>query len=386
MTPRQRAMTAMRHGVPDRVPVSPGIGPWYATRILGLSMWDVTLGEPNVLVDVMLEMNRRYGYDDWCWWADPGLEGGRRDGPPVVWREEVLQRDEKLVLKRFSVETDYGPLERVILYPKLDPEWEIEKPIKDIDADWPKLRALLGEEWSWKAELPTWCARIGEQGIMPLFVDLPIDWWFKRRHGGVEQLIFDLLDRRELMHHIFAFYQDYAMVYLDAALQAGPDEIAIDGSCSSISMISPALYREYNLPFLQEVAQRCKAAGVISHQHNCGKSLAIVKMVHAETDLDVQEPLEPPPGGDVDLSEAKRRFGDKLCLRGNVNTFETLLRGTPAEVEAAARHCIEAAAAGGGFWLASGDQVGRDTPEENIWAMIEAARKYGQYTAEGRLR
>lgn len=379
MTPKQRIMTVMRHGIPDRVPVFPGTGPWYASRIFGLSMWDVALsGDGNIVPQLMLALNERYGYDDW-FWAAPGLEGGRRDGLAPAWQEEVVRRDEKEVVKRFWVDTDCGLLERVVAYPRHDPSWEIEKPIKDIDRDWPRVRVLLGEDWAWKPAASTWRERLGERGICPIWINLPVDWWYSWRHGTVQQLIYDLVDRRETMHEIFRYYWDYAMVYLDAALAARPDEIAIQGSSSSLSVISPALYREYDLPFVKEVTRRCKQAGIVSHQHNCGRSRAIVDMNYAETDLDVQEPLERWPGGDVDLAEVKRLYGHKLCLKGNINTFDTLLRGTPAEVEAEARACIEAAAAGGGFWLSTGDQVGRDTPEENILAMIEAARKYGRY-------
>ena len=56
-----------------------------------------------------------------------------------------------------------------------------------------------------------------------------------------------------------------------------------------------------------------------------------------------------------------------------------MLRGTPADVEKAARECIDAAAAGGGFILSTGDQCGRDTPDENIFKLIEVARTYGKY-------
>ena len=34
---------------------------------------------------------------------------------------------------------------------------------------------------------------------------------------------------------------------------------------------------------------------------------------------------------------------------------------------------------GGGFILSTGDQCGRDTPYENIVAVVEAAKKYGRY-------
>lgn len=68
-----------------------------------------------------------------------------------------------------------------------------------------------------------------------------------------------------------------------------------------------------------------------------------------DTDLDVMEPLECPPGGDVDLRKAKRKYGHKLCLKGNVNTFHTMNRTTPEEVEKEVRWCLNAAMEGGGL-------------------------------------
>lgn len=66
-------------------------------------------------------------------------------------------------------------------------------------------------------------------------------------------------------------------------------------------------------------------------------------------------------------------------MKGNLHTTNTMLMGSPADVAAAARQAIDEAAAGGRFILSTGDQCGRDTPEENIRAMIETARTYGRY-------
>ncbi len=45
----------------------------------------------------------------------------------------------------------------------------------------------------------------------------------------------------------------------------------------------------------------------------------------------------------------------------------------------ASKQAIDDAAEGGGFILSTGDQCGRDTPDENILAMIQTARTYGRY-------
>ena len=84
----------------------------------------------------------------------------------------------------------------------------------------------------------------------------------------------------------------------------------------------------------------------------------------------------------MDLAEVKQKFGDKFCLKGNVNTFETMINGSPEDVEREAMACIDAAGSGGGFILATGDQCGRDTPDANIFKLVEVAQTYGKYDQE----
>jgi len=43
------------------------------------------------------------------------------------------------------------------------------------------------------------------------------------------------------------------------------------------------------------------------------------------------------------------------------------------------KKAIDAAAQGGRFILSTGDPCGRDTPDENLLAMVHTARTYGRY-------
>ena len=104
-----------------------------------------------------------------------------------------------------------------------------------------------------------------------------------------------------------------------------------------------------------------------------------MRILTEETSLTVIDPLEIPPMGDCDLAELKRLYGHRIVLKGNLHTTDVMLRGRPADVVAAARKAIDDAAAGGRFILSTGDQCGRDTPDENLGAMIDTARTYGQY-------
>jgi uroporphyrinogen decarboxylase len=66
-------------------------------------------------------------------------------------------------------------------------------------------------------------------------------------------------------------------------------------------------------------------------------------------------------------------------LTGNLHITEVLLRGSVDDVVAASKKAVDGGAAGGRLILSTGDRCGRDTPDENIRAMVEAAGRYGGY-------
>jgi len=104
-----------------------------------------------------------------------------------------------------------------------------------------------------------------------------------------------------------------------------------------------------------------------------------MEIVAADTDLDSMEPLEEAPTGNVDLAEARKRIGNKISLKGNLNTTNFMMTATPEQVEEKCKRAIDVAGKDGGFILSTGDQCGRDTPDANIFKMIEVAKTYGKY-------
>jgi uroporphyrinogen-III decarboxylase len=86
------------------------------------------------------------------------------------------------------------------------------------------------------------------------------------------------------------------------------------------------------------------------------------------------ETFTPPDmGGDVDLAEAKRRIGDKVCMIGGFDQGQYFSRSTPEETRAAVRKCFEAAGQSGGYILAPSDHF-FDSQPELIKAFADEAR------------
>jgi uroporphyrinogen-III decarboxylase len=78
----------------------------------------------------------------------------------------------------------------------------------------------------------------------------------------------------------------------------------------------------------------------------------------------------------ADAAELKSKMGRRVALMGNVPPLDVGVRGTPQDVENAARACLAKAAAGGGMILSFGGGVSPGTPPENIDALVRAARSW----------
>lgn len=76
----------------------------------------------------------------------------------------------------------------------------------------------------------------------------------------------------------------------------------------------------------------------------------------------------------VDMGEARKQLGD-IPVQGNIDP--SLLLGDAAEVERAVKECIEKAGGPGMHVLNLGHGVLQPTPEANVQAFVDAARKHG---------
>ena len=111
--------------------------------------------------------------------------------------------------------------------------------------------------------------------------------------------------------------------------------------------------------------------GLQCYLHICGNASPILEHM-ADTGTDGIEPLD--PLGGVSVADAKIRVGNRVCLKGGVNTLSFLESGDT--VYRQAREILEAGAPGGGFVLGSGDDIPRDALPEAVLAMVKAASEY----------
>jgi 5-methyltetrahydrofolate--homocysteine methyltransferase len=81
----------------------------------------------------------------------------------------------------------------------------------------------------------------------------------------------------------------------------------------------------------------------------------------------------------VDYREIKKKFGDRICLSGNIDIEFPLAHGTPQDVEKDVKAHMDALKPGGGYVCGSSHSIVNYVPHENVLAMINAIHRFGVY-------
>ena len=142
-------------------------------------------------------------------------------------------------------------------------------------------------------------------------------------------------------------------------------------------MFSPEVFKKFILPRFTRIVDAIHEEGAFCIKHTDGNIYALLDMI-VDAGVDAINPIEPAAGMDIRL--VKERYGNKVCIIGNIDCGELLSHGTVEEVEQAVRDCIAAASPGGGHIITSSNSIHSSVNPENYLAMVRAVHKYGQYT------
>jgi MtaA/CmuA family methyltransferase len=190
---------------------------------------------------------------------------------------------------------------------------------------------------------------------------------------GMTQTFMAMYDQPELIRDTINFFVDLQSLWGCAQIEAGADAIWFGDCNASGHLISVADYVSFAAGGVSKCVQAYDSAGGLSIYHASEHDLEHMK-VQAATGVSA---LSVGPG--VDIAVAKEAVGDVVCLVGNVDPIAILTNGTPDQVCRETRRIVEIGKKGGGYIFNSGEMIPRAAPEENITAMVEAARKSGLY-------
>jgi len=381
VTPRERLLAVMHGEIPDHVPCSPDISNMVPCRLTGKPFWDIYVYQDPPLWLAQIESFKYFGISG-------GLELMIPDplNPHLgkYWnyyhggyRWIVDRRDDgSFVTQDYDESTDAWS-RWVVLHTPDNPPTIGVSPEKLGLPPIPSCREEIKGIKEWPTGVDLWkliWEKMGSYGVVGIHTS-----GYTTILGSPED-VYSYYDNpepwRELARQILRRVEE--RMEQIAKLEPRPDVIHCSGS-GTLVFQTPTIFRELGLPILKRVTELASDLGIPTHCHSCGPEKALVEMAVKETKLTVIDPLEVPPMGDCDLAELKRLYGTRIVLKGNLHTTKVMLHGTVDDVVAASKKAIDDAAAGGAFILSTGDQCGRDTPDENIFAMVETCATYGEY-------
>ena len=204
--------------------------------------------------------------------------------------------------------------------------------------------------------------------------------WYLR---GLTKFTFDLYRNRafaerlmdKLLQIHIAFFErfldcvgQYVQVVFvgdDLAEQKGPS-------------INPEIYKTLIKPRHEKLYRfiKSKTQAKLCY-HSCGSVTRFINDL-IEIGVDILTPVQVSAAG-MDTLKLKEEFGDRLSFLGAIDTQHVLPFGTRDEVKDEVRRRIRDLAMNGGYILGAVHNIQPEVPPENICAMFEAARNYGQY-------
>ncbi len=173
------------------------------------------------------------------------------------------------------------------------------------------------------------------------------------------------------VHRLCEVSLEAGLNWAEAIIEAGGAPSLTDPMSSS-TVISPAGFREFSLPYLKRLITYLHERGKKVTLHICGKTDRIWNdMAEAGADCISID-------NEIDLGRAVDDVGDRVRLMGNVDPSEVMLQGTPEAVRKAVRTCVrKAGRSPKGYIVASGCSLPTETPFANIHAMLDAVREIG---------
>jgi len=149
---------------------------------------------------------------------------------------------------------------------------------------------------------------------------------------------------------------------------------------ASPPMMGPRQWQELVVPYDGEIMRRIKQRDPQAKIHvHCHGKVGTLLDSWLSLGVDSIDPVEPPPQGDIEFAEAKRRVAGRMTLFGNIE-FCWLDLASPDEIEAKVRTAIEAGGKRHMVLDPSASPHERHTARFNANAerYLQAALKYGK--------
>lgn len=381
MNPKERLVTAIMKGVPDRLPVTTHhVIPYFLQKYMNGITNDEFFeyfGLDPIVWTVPLRPDTARG--EYYVSGEKGTGFTSREIASDSWyieKEEISDPQYKTM--RYSINTPGGTLTTVLQFNEYT-AWVSEhiiKEKKDIDKIAKHMTYPLCDVNVVNENVARYGNRALIRGNIPSFDILgqPGCWQDAAFLVGIERLIMETYDDPLWVKEFLNILRERKKHFIRSLKGAQYDILELGGGDASSTVISPSLFDEFVAPYDSELIEEAHKAGQRIVYHICGGMMPILENI-ADMNPDAMETFTPSGmGADVNLKEAKKRIGERVCMIGGFDQFHFLKDCTPDQTRAEVRRCFEAAGGNGGYILCPSDHF-FDADIELIKAFCDEAHK-----------
>jgi uroporphyrinogen decarboxylase len=351
MVPKTRALTALSHEEPDRVPIDYLANPGIDRRLKG---------HFNLGADDDEGLLRALGVDFRALTAPyigPPLHEELPDRRIDIWgiRTRWLENESGGYWDYCDFPLKEATLEEIEAWPMPSPD--------DFDYDSVAALARIHKDYCVVIGDPGFgdiintngMIRTMEQTLIDLMVDEPAALRLIERRLAIQlEVLTRCLD-------VAAGGIDLMWLGEDLGTQIGP-------------MISPALYRKHFRPRHQRFVDLANVHGIPVMMHSCGSSSwAFDDFI--DMGIKVIDTLQP-EAANMDPADLKSKYGDRLSFHGCISTAGPVAYGTVDQTVESVRNILDIMTPGGGYAFSPTHLLQDNSPTENVLAMYETALTY----------
>jgi uroporphyrinogen decarboxylase len=367
MTPKDRLLIALHKGKPDRLPAT--IHQWQGFH---LEEFMGGMSDLDACKSVGLDAQVQYFEDMAQFWL---VDADFTKLNTPAWKDVpgIVSNEPERRIVHHTISTPEG----ILTYRTAGDRkttWITEYLVKNED-DIDLIRKYMPVPRLNLAPVQKKYDEVGDAGILRGFVwgDQAGCWQHAACLMDVTRLIEATFDRPGWVHEFLGVLLDKKLQFIESMKGARFDLIETGGGASSSTLISPALHKEFCLPYDLRMHDALHDAGFTITYHTCGGTRGIEELIVANH-TDASETLAPPSvGGNQEPWELGAALGGRLALIGGIDQFNTLTRGSKDEIREKVIELFEKVGRDGGYICSASDHF-FDTPVENLKAFADAAR------------
>jgi uroporphyrinogen decarboxylase len=226
-------------------------------------------------------------------------------------------------------------------------------------------------------------ARAAGEKVLMLCGPMPGLWEHSWYIFGVEQAFTNLAGSVPLMEAFTERVLEWQLAFWDKALDlmgADVDIVTINEDLGGQHgpMMSPATFRKIYKPRMRRLIEAIKAkTKAYVYLHSCGSIYAYLPDL-IEIGVDILNPVQV-NAAEMDSARLKREFGKDLTFWGGGCDPVVMGTGSVQQVRDEVKRRIHDLAPGGGFVFGSIHNIQAQVPPENVVAMFDAAVEFGGY-------